>query len=154
MLPSFMANTDLQPQQIVIQDLQPELGSSPEPSTLPSRSERFYSKKSSTTITDDLIEPFKKAFSTALSREKWLELVQSYPSIKNIDSFLITNVKGLGVGILITLFVVEGWSCSFLVFSWNLSGNRCLSVGIPSLIKRELPNVGQKFTKASLAPNV
>lgn len=98
MLTSFLATTGFQPQQIVSQGPQPivsqgpqpDQGSSPEPSTLPSRSERFYSKESSTTITDDLIELSRKAFSTALSREKWLALVQSYPTIKDTDSFLIS----------------------------------------------------------------
>ena len=90
MLTSFLATMGFQPQQIVSQGPQPDQRPSPEPSTLPSRSERFYSKESSITITDDLIELSRKAFSTALSREKWLELVQSYPTIKDTDSFLIS----------------------------------------------------------------
>ena len=91
MLTSFLATTGFQLQQIVSHEgPQPDQGPSPEPSTLPSRSERFYSKESSITITDDLIELSRKAFSTALSREKWLELVQSYPTIKDTDSFLIS----------------------------------------------------------------
>ena len=84
MLTSFLATTGFQPQQIVSQGPQPDRGSSPEPSTLPS------SKESSTTITVDLIEFSRKAFSTALSRGKGLELVQSYPTIKDTDSFLIS----------------------------------------------------------------
>ncbi|CAB3988653.1 Hypothetical predicted protein [Paramuricea clavata] len=68
---------------------QPEREGTPDSSPPPLRSERFYSKESSTTITDDLIELSRKAFSTALSREKWLELVQSYSTINDTDSFLI-----------------------------------------------------------------
>ena len=49
------------------------------------------------TITDDLIELSRKAFSTALSREKWLELVQSYPTIKDTDSFLISHKLEAGM---------------------------------------------------------
>jgi hypothetical protein len=56
MLTSFLASTGFQPQQIVNQGPQPERESTPEPSPPPSGSERFYSKESSTTITDDLIE--------------------------------------------------------------------------------------------------
>ena len=78
-----------QPQQIVNQGPQPERKSTSEPSPPPSGSEGFYSKESSTTITDDLIELSRKVFSTALSREKWLELAQSYLTIKDTDSFLI-----------------------------------------------------------------
>ena len=33
---------------------------------------------------------------------------------------------------LISLLLVELWSCSLLIFAWNLSGKRCLSTGIPS----------------------
>ena len=89
MLTSFLASTGFQPQQIVNQAPQPEREGTSDSSPPPLRSERFYSKESSTTITDDLIELSRKAFSTALSREKWLELVQSYPTIKDTDSFLI-----------------------------------------------------------------
>ncbi|CAB4028495.1 Hypothetical predicted protein [Paramuricea clavata] len=89
MLTSFLASTGFQPQQIVNQAPQQERDGTPESSPPPLRSERCYSKDPSTTITDDLIELSRKAFSTALSREKWLELVQSYPTIKDTDSFLI-----------------------------------------------------------------
>jgi hypothetical protein len=89
MLTSFLSSTGFQPQQIVNQAPQPEREGTPDSSPPPLRSERFYSKESSTTITDDLIELSRKAFSTVLSREKWLEIVQSYPTIKDTDSFLI-----------------------------------------------------------------
>lgn len=60
----------------------------PEPAPSPLRSDRFYDKASSTSIPSDLLEFSQKAFSTTLTREKWSELLQSYPTIKDTDSFL------------------------------------------------------------------
>ena len=94
MLTSFLASTGFQTQQIVNHAPQPEREGTPESYPPPSRSERFYSKESSTTITDDLIELSRKAFSTALSRERWLELVQSYLTIKDTDSSTVGGHEG------------------------------------------------------------
>ena len=34
----------------------------------------------------------------------------------------------LEAGVLISLLLVEVWSCSLLIFAWNLSGKKCLSI--------------------------
>ena len=90
MFTSFLASMGFQPQPMVEQGPQADTESPPEPSQNTSRSDRFYNKESTTSIPDDLLELSKKAFSTALSKEKWLELLQSYLPIKDTDSFLIS----------------------------------------------------------------
>ena len=90
MFTSFLASTGFQPRPMVEQGPQATTDSPPEPSQNTSRSDRFFNKESTTSIPDDLLELSKKAFSTALSKEKWLELLQSYPPIKDTDSFLLS----------------------------------------------------------------
>ena len=97
MFTSFLASTGFQPRPIEEQGPQANTDSPSESSQTTCRSDRFYNKESTTTIPDDLLELSKKAFSTALSKEKWLELLQSYPPIKDTDSFLISRKLEAGM---------------------------------------------------------
>lgn len=90
MLSTFMASSALQQHQQSIHTDPPATLNAPNDPSLPLRSEKFYVKESSTTIPEDLLELSRTAFSTALSKEKWAELSQSYPSIRDTESFLVS----------------------------------------------------------------
>lgn len=78
MLSTFLASTGRHSpvnQNPLITPINNDMSFDPTPSTL--RSERFYCKEASTT----LLELSKKAFSTALSKDKWAELLQDYLTI-------------------------------------------------------------------------
>lgn len=54
-----------------------------------SRADRFFSDHGQqATISEDLLEFTKKAFSTALSKEKWKEVSSSYPPVAGTENFL------------------------------------------------------------------
>ena len=62
-----------------------------------SRGDRFYSNEQATTISEDLLAFTTKAFSRALTKEKWKELTTSYPQIKDTESFLVAPSMEAGM---------------------------------------------------------
>ena len=62
-----------------------------------SRGDRFYSSEQATTISEDLLAFTTKAFSKALTKEKWKELTISYPQIKDTESFLVAPSMEAGM---------------------------------------------------------
>ena len=62
-----------------------------------SRWGRFYSSEQATTISEDLLAFTTKAFSRALTKEKWKELTISYPQIKDTESFLVAPSMEAGM---------------------------------------------------------
>ena len=64
------------------------------PST--SRGDRFFSENKKTEVSAELLDLTTKAFSKALSVEKWKEL-DSYPPIEGADSMLIAPTMEAGM---------------------------------------------------------
>ena len=62
-----------------------------------SRGDRFYSNEQEKTISQDLLAFTTKAFSRALTKEKWKELTTSYPQIKDTESLLVAPTMEAGM---------------------------------------------------------
>lgn len=62
-----------------------------------SRGDRFYKSEQTTTISEDLLAFTTKAFSRALTKEKWKELTTSYPSVKDTESLLVAPSMEAGM---------------------------------------------------------
>ena len=92
-LARFLSSGFLVPPTIATQPV--ELASSEQPKDtgvdLPStsRGHRFFSENKKTKVSAELLDLTTKAFSKALSVEKWKELINSYPPIEGADSILI-----------------------------------------------------------------
>ena len=65
------------------------------PST--SREDRFFSENKKTKVSAELLDLTMKAFSKALSVEKWKELIDSYPPIEGADSILVAPTMEAGM---------------------------------------------------------
>ena len=82
---------------------QVELASSEQPKDtgvdLPSTiwGDRFFSENKKTKVSAELLDLTTKAFSKALSVEKWKELIDSYPPIEGADSILIAPTMEAGM---------------------------------------------------------
>ena len=62
-----------------------------------SRGDRFYSEEQETKLSQDLLHFTTKAFSRALTKEKWKELTTSYPQIKKTESLLVAPTMEAGM---------------------------------------------------------
>lgn len=62
-----------------------------------SRGDRFYSEEQETKLSQDLLDFTTKAFSRALTKEKWKELTTSYPQIKDTESLLVAPTMEAGM---------------------------------------------------------
>ena len=54
-----------------------------------SRGDRFYSEEQETQLSQDLLDFTTKAFSRALTKEKWKELTTSYPQLGTLSLYLL-----------------------------------------------------------------
>ena len=100
-LARFLSSGGLVPPTIATQQV--ELASSEQPKDtgvdLPStsRGDRFFSENKKTKVSAELLDLTMKAFSKALSVEKWKELIDSYPPIEGADSILIAPTMEAGM---------------------------------------------------------
>ena len=100
-LARFLSSGGLVPPAIATQQV--ELASSEQPkdtsvNLLPtSWGDRFYSENKKTKVSAELLDLTTKAFSKALSVEKWRELIDSYPPIEGADSILIAPAMEAGM---------------------------------------------------------
>lgn len=62
-----------------------------------SRGERFFETQNETVLPQDLLDLTTKAFSRALSKEKWKELTASHPQIKGTESLLVAPTMEAGM---------------------------------------------------------
>ena len=62
-----------------------------------SRRDRFYSEKQETKLSQDLLDFTAKAFSRALTKEKWKELTTSYPQVKDTEFLLVAPTMEAGM---------------------------------------------------------
>ena len=51
--------------------------------------DHFYSSEHETVISQDLLDLTTKAFSKALPKKKWKELITFYPQVKHTESLLV-----------------------------------------------------------------
>lgn len=68
-----------------------------EPLPSSSRSDRFYSSEQETKLSQDLLDFTTKAFSRALTKEKWKELTYTYPPIKDTEALLVAPTMEAGM---------------------------------------------------------
>ena len=61
--------------------------------------------------------------------------------------------KCLGAGVLITLLLVEPWSCSLLIFAWNLSGEKVL-ICWDTFSQSTFTNFSEELREAVLPPDI
>ncbi|PFX12583.1 hypothetical protein AWC38_SpisGene23431 [Stylophora pistillata] len=62
-----------------------------------SRGECFFAKESSVEISPELLDLTSRAFAKPLEKDKWKELISSYPCIKGTDSFLVAPTMEAGM---------------------------------------------------------
>ena len=62
-----------------------------------SRSECFFKEENESVFPQDLLEFTTRAFSRALTKNKWLELTSLYPSVKETDTSLVSPTMEAGM---------------------------------------------------------
>lgn len=61
------------------------------------RGDRFFSEVKPLEISPELLDLTTKAFAKPLAKEKWKELLESYPAIKSTESFLVAPTMEAGM---------------------------------------------------------